>query len=144
MTENTCPSTWATLFKTFQRLHQGMEDELKAQGLPSLEIYDVLWTLEQAENYALRLNELAEKVYIARFNVTRICDKLEEQGLIEKVKCPSDKRGVHARLTESGLKLRKETWAVYGRLIEERFSLKLTHSDHQDLIRILSKLEVNN
>jgi DNA-binding MarR family transcriptional regulator len=143
MAENTCPSTWATLFKTFQRLHQSMEDEVKAQGLPSLEIYDVLWTLEQAECHALRLSELGEKVFIARFNVTRICDKLEEQGLIEKVKCPSDKRGVHAHLTQAGLELRKKTWDVYGKLIEERFSLKLTHEDHQDLIRILSKLEVN-
>lgn len=142
MAEKTCPSTWAILFKTFNRLHQSMEEEIKSQGLPALEIYDVLWTLEQAAEHTLRLNELGEKVFIAKFNITRICDKLEEQGLIEKLKCPEDKRGVHARLTPAGVELRQKTWAVYGKLIEEKFSQKLSCDDHQNLIRILGKLDV--
>ncbi len=142
MMEKTCPSTWAILFKTFNRLNQTMEEELKHLGLPGLEVYDVLWTLEQAEDHTLRLNELGDKVFIAKFNITRICDKLEEQGLVEKMKCPEDKRGVHAKLTSAGAELRQKTWDVYGKLIEERFSLKLSCEDHQNLIRILEKLDV--
>lgn len=115
---------------------------MKAEGLPNLETYDVLWTLEQADRCALRLNDLGEKVFIARFNVTRICDKLEEQGLIEKVKCPMDKRGVHAALTDEGKALRKKMWDFYSKQIEEKFSSKLTTEDHEMLMKILLKIGI--
>jgi len=136
--------SWATLFKTFQKLQNLMQEEFKRLNLPDMEVYDVLWTLEKSENHSLRLNELGEQVVMAKFNITRICKRLEESGLIERVKCPSDKRGIHAKLTKKGRDLRLKTWKVYSQLIEENFSSKLTANDHKNLILILRKTGFSN
>ncbi len=144
MRENIKPDAWATLFKTFHRLNNMIEDEMKKAGTPSIEVYDVLWTLEQSPECGLRFKELGEKVYIARFNVTRLCDKLEAEGLIRKHKCDQDKRGVYAILTPEGKALRKKMWGVYKKLIDENFSSKLTEEEHMALIKIMTKVKLKD
>jgi len=131
---------WATFFKTFQKLHQEMEWELKQKKLPSLEIYDVLWSLEQSPNHELRFFELSQQVYLAKFNVSRICQRLIKSGDIEKRGCPSDKRGQYAKITQKGLLLRKKIWETYGKNIRLNFSQKLSPLDHQRLIKLLEKI----
>jgi DNA-binding MarR family transcriptional regulator len=132
--------SWALFFKTFIRIHQKMEDAMKEADLPDLEIYDVLWTLEKEPGHKLRFNELGKKVFISRCNITRIAERLEDQGYIERTKCATDKRGVWASLTVSGLKLRKEMWQVYGQLIQELYSKNLTQKEHQSVISIFHKI----
>ncbi len=117
---------------------------MKKAGTPSIEVYDVLWTLEQSPECGLRFKELGEKVYIARFNVTRLCDKLEAEGLIRKHKCDQDKRGVYAILTPEGKALRKKMWGVYKKLIDENFSSKLTEEEHMALIKIMTKVKLKD
>lgn len=137
----TVPSdAWATFFKTFQRLHQSMELELKRADLPNLEVYDILWTLEQASEHRLRFFDLAEQVYLARFNITRLCQRLQEQGLITKSQCPEDKRGLYAQLTAKGLKLRQQMWQVYGAQIQKKFSRHLSPPQHQQLIQLMHRV----
>lgn len=140
MKEGQTKDAWATFLVTFNRLHQGMEESMKAEGHPGLEIYDVLWILEQAPEHRLRFSELGERVLLSRSNVTRLCERLEAQGLIERHRCPSDGRGVYAVLTKSGKKLRQDMWKSYGKLIQERFSQLLGPQEHEQLIEILSKV----
>lgn len=134
------PDAWASFFMSFNRIHAGMEDTMKAHGLPGLEIYDVLWVLEKAPPHGLRFNELGKKTFLSRSNVTRLAERLEEQGLIERHRCPSDRRGVYAALTPAGKKLRQEMWKTYGRLIKERFTDQLTEADQVNLVKILDKV----
>ncbi len=131
---------WSTFLKSFNSIHQWMQQEMKHADLPSLEVYDVLWTLEQSPEHALRFSDLGERVILDRYNVTRLADKLEEQGLIQRKRCPKDRRGVYAALTAKGLETRKEMWKTYKKLIQDGFSGKLTQTDHADLMRILKKV----
>ncbi len=117
-----------------------MELELKTKKLPSLEVYDVLWTLEQSPTNSMRFYELSERVYLARFNITRICDRLVKEGFIEKMICPEDKRGIYAKITKRGLSLRKKMWSIYGKNIETHFSLKLNQQEHKSFIKLLAKI----
>jgi DNA-binding MarR family transcriptional regulator len=135
---------WASFFTTFTHIHYLMEMELKRLKYPSLEIYDVLWTLEEAPDHRMRLSELGLKVYLAKFNISRIVDRLMDQGLILKSSCPNDKRGVYACLTDEGLKVRKEIWQVYKKMIDEHFSNKINLADHKELKRIFAKIYQEN
>lgn len=134
--------SWATLLKTFTRLHERMEEEVKAKGLPCLEVYDVLWTLEQSPSQRLRFHDLAEKIYLSRYNITRIIQRLEKEGWIIRCQCPTDKRGLYAELTTEGKKMRKKIWGCYGQLIKELYSNKLSQSEHRMLIEMLHKVKV--
>jgi DNA-binding MarR family transcriptional regulator len=111
--------------------------------LPSLEIYDVLWTLENQVNHQMRLHELATNLFVARFNITRIIQRMEKEGYIKKIKCPEDKRGLWAQLTPKGLKMRKKIWGIYGEEIKKNYSSQLIKKEHQLIIKILNKLKIN-
>lgn len=132
--------SWATFFKTFQRVHQKILSELKQCDVPDLETYDVLWTLEQAPSHFLRPHDLAEQVYLARFNLSRLCVRLLKLKLIERRICPDDRRGHYIALTEKGLKLRLKMWQVYADLIEKNYSTYLTEQDHKEIKKILNKV----
>lgn len=140
MSDSSKVDAWPSFFKTFNRLHQGMEDAMKEAGFPPLETYDVLWILEQSPEGALRFHELGEKVFLSRSNITRLAERLEKQGLIQRHRCDMDRRGVYAVLTPAGKKLRQEMWKTYGKLIRERFSDLLTQGEHGQLKAILAKV----
>jgi DNA-binding MarR family transcriptional regulator len=46
--------------------------------------------------------ELAERLLFTRSGVTRLVDRLERDGLVERNDCDHDGRGVYAILTEKG------------------------------------------
>ncbi len=52
----------------------------------------------------LRMAELAEAVLLTRSGLTRLVDRLERRGFVERRKCPSDARGFLAVITEEGLR----------------------------------------
>lgn len=52
----------------------------------------------------LRMSQLAEAVLLTRSGLTRLVDRLERRGLVERRKCPSDARGFLAALTDEGLR----------------------------------------
>lgn len=64
--------------------------------------YDVLVTLGEGPPEGLRPSELAARVLLTRSGVTRLADRLEERGLIERRVCPSDRRGQLLALTPAG------------------------------------------
>ncbi|MBI5103808.1 MAG: MarR family transcriptional regulator [Solirubrobacterales bacterium] len=96
-------AAWTGFLRLHQRLARELDAELEqAHGL-SLGDYDVLTQLESADGHRLRMADLADAVLLTRSGLTRLVDRLQHRGLVERVKCSSDQRGMHAQLTEEGL-----------------------------------------
>ncbi|MBM4434495.1 MAG: MarR family transcriptional regulator [Chloroflexi bacterium] len=64
--------------------------------------HDVLATLAEGPGEGLRPGELAQRVPLTRSGMTRLIDRLEERGLIERRVCPTDRRGQLVTLTRKG------------------------------------------
>lgn len=79
-----------------------IEAKLANAGLPELSWYDALWALDRAPAKRLRMHELADAAVIARSNLTRLIDRMEKAGLVERLKVEGDRRGAHAHLTGQG------------------------------------------
>jgi len=137
-------SAWPVLITANRRLVDRMEAELAGAGLPELTWYDVLWTLERAPDHRLRLHELARDVVLSRSNLTRLVDRLEEAGLLERERSKEDRRGYFAVLTPQGLAMRRRMWPVYERAINTWFDRHLTAGEHATLrallVRVLEEL----
>jgi DNA-binding MarR family transcriptional regulator len=73
--------------------------------------------------------------------VTRLVDRMEKAGLVERIPCPEDARGAIVRVTEKGRKLRREMWPVYAAAIKRRFADRLDEGDAEQLARLLAKLK---
>ena len=126
MTKDPKSHAWAVLLTAHATLIERIETALAEAGLPPLGWYDVLWELEKAEGGKLRMYELAHRVVLSRSNLTRLADRLEDAGLIEREDTPHDRRGYHCVITRAGLALRRKMWLVYKAEIERLFSRHIT------------------
>src|SRR4051812_41696848 len=71
-------------------LEDRLEDALGSVGLSSAK-YAVLNELVGA-GQPLALSELASRLSCVRSNMTQLVDRLEGDGLVQRVQCPSDRR----------------------------------------------------
>jgi DNA-binding MarR family transcriptional regulator len=99
-----------------------VETALAAAGLPPLAWYDVLWALRRAPRRRLRLSELAEAVTLSRGGLTKLVDRLEEDGLLRREPAPEDGRGLYAVLTPAGVRTLRAMWPVYASALRESFA----------------------
>lgn len=132
-------AAWASLLRTHKYLLEQVQASLASAGLPTLEWYDVLLELDFAENNRLRLFELGERIVLSRSNLSRLCDRLERQGLIRREDCAEDRRGLYAALTPKGRELRRQMWPIYRAAVETHFSEYVSDDEASTLARILLK-----
>ena len=82
-----------------------LDRDLRAQHDLSLPEYEVLVRLSECAGHRLRMASLADSLSHSRSRVTHTVTRLERAGLVERVSCTSDGRGVEAVLTEQGFAL---------------------------------------
>jgi DNA-binding MarR family transcriptional regulator len=93
---------WRGFLRVHAALVKSLDAELaSAHDLP-LSSYEVLLTLEAAPGHKRRMSELADSVLLSRSGMTRLVDRLERDGLLERDHCTADGRGCFAVLTEKG------------------------------------------
>ena len=93
---------WRGLLRAHASLTKALDAELEAaHGLP-LTSYEVLLHLNETSGAAMRMCDLATSVILSRSGLTRLVDRLEREGLVERQSCPQDARGSYAVLTERG------------------------------------------
>lgn len=110
----------------------------------TLSEYEVLLLLSREPDHSMRRVDLSREVRLSPSGITRMLDRLETTGLVEKGSCASDARVTYAVLTDSGMeKLREcspDHFAEIDRLIGER----LSDGEIQALSEILEKLSELN
>jgi len=93
---------WRSLLRAHAQLLGTLDTELQqAQGM-SVTDYGVLVQLSEAEGGRMRMSELAELLLLSPSGLTRRLDGLVSAGLVERHRCPTDRRGAYAVLTPAG------------------------------------------
>jgi DNA-binding MarR family transcriptional regulator len=133
-------NAWGALLRAHARLTEEIERRFAAAGLPALDWYDALWSLERAGQSHLRMCDLAELMVTSRSNLTRLVDRLEEAGLAERERSEQDRRTAYVLITPAGKKLRRKMWAVYELAIEELFNAHLTQNERRVMFESLRKV----
>ena len=93
---------WRGLLRTHAMLVKRLDAELEAAHGLALTTYEVLLHLAHADGGKMRMCDIAESVLLSRSGLTRLVDRLERDGLVERVSCADDARGAFAQLTETG------------------------------------------
>jgi DNA-binding MarR family transcriptional regulator len=104
---------WVALGRVSQKVKDEVEAALKEAGHPSLAWYTVLWELERA-GQPTRPRDLAIPLFIERYQLSRLVDRMEGEGLVKRLECPEDQRGHLLELTAKGRTLRLKMWATYA------------------------------
>jgi DNA-binding MarR family transcriptional regulator len=130
---------WARLMRAQQAVLAAVEADLKAVGFPPLAWYDVLLELSRAEK-GLRPFTLEQELLLAQYNLSRLLDRLERAGYLERRACPEDGRGQIVAITPSGRALVKRMWPTYRAAIARHVGAKLSEDDASRLAALLGKL----
>jgi len=89
------------LARTETELHDGIDQVLQPHGL-SLTQYNVLRMLRGAGNDGLCRNEIRDRLITRMPDVSRLLDRMEEGGLVSRVRSTEDRRLVNTTLTKRG------------------------------------------
>lgn len=95
-------AAWRGFLRVHAALVRELDRELELEHDLPLTHYEVLLHLDSAPDHRLRMSELASSVLLSQSGITRLVDRLEREGLVERVPCPDDRRGLWAILTDAG------------------------------------------
>ena len=125
---------WRAYLLGSARLNEKLDADLRQFGL-DLGEYEILVTLSEAEDRQSRMSDLADAVHQSRSRLTHTITRMEGRGLVERVSCPTDRRGVWARLTDVGFGLLEEAAPCHVAAVRENFVEVMDEADYLALGR---------
>jgi MarR family transcriptional regulator, organic hydroperoxide resistance regulator len=95
----------------------------------------VMWLLQHHGD--LPMSRMAELLDVSFSNATGIVDRMEERGLVERVRVPDDRRVVLVRIAPRGVEAIEETEAFK----QDRLQAILSHLDERQLTRVAAAMD---
>jgi DNA-binding MarR family transcriptional regulator len=111
----------------------------------SLALVDVLDTeLQDTAGIPQRwydvLIHLEDQILYSKSGFTRVIDRMEEAGLVSRVRTPNDRRSILVTITATGTKKMEQARRHHRDGINRHFSKHLTDTDTKALTRALEKI----
>ena len=131
---------WTRLIRARDQVLGAIEQDLKAADCPPLAWYDVLLELLRAADGRLRPFEIERETLLAQYNLSRLLDRLEKEGLVAREPCQDDARGQGVVITDKGRAVQARTWKVYARAIQKHVGEKLDDKAAATLDELLGRL----
>lgn len=133
------PDLWFSFVRTHRLMIREIERRLADAGLPAYAWYDVLWGLESGSDGSRRMHELADTLAIERYNLTRLVDRLEKDGLVTRSRSSEDGRAAFVSITAAGRALRKKMWKVYQATVADLFLAQFSADERASLHAALER-----
>lgn len=93
-----------------------MSERLVRLGISMAQL-NILYTLHRSGEMPMR--RLAEVLNVSDSNATGLVDRMEERGLIERLRVPEDRRVVRVRITQDGVRILDENDALTDDLMRD-------------------------
>ena len=98
---------YLSLLRTADALQSRVEAKLKEFGLTGTQ-YNALRILRGAGAEGIPCSEIGERMITRDPDVTRLLDRLQKRGLVERSRGKQDRRVIYGKITAAGLKLLRE------------------------------------
>ncbi len=131
---------WRAFLLAHARISRRLDEELRAEHDLTIGEYDALLTIAQAPERRIRMRQLADEVILSKSGVTRLIDRLVDDGLVERSACLADARGAEAVLTERGLARLRAASKTHLRGVDEHFLAILDDEDLEVIDRTMSSV----
>lgn len=131
---------WEGLTRAHNLMTAALEkDMLPEAGIP-LAWFEVLHHLSQAADGAMRFQDLARVSGISDSGASRRLDQMIKADLIERMSCPTDRRGVFAHITAKGESAYRRGHAVFVRSLKRNLTSQLGPDEIETLRATLDRL----
>jgi DNA-binding MarR family transcriptional regulator len=133
---------WRLFFESAMALVDVLGSELEAEIGLSMRWYDVLVQLEESPE-GISMNELADMILYSKSGFTRVVDRMEEAGLVRRVRPEHDRRSILVVMTPAGEAMKERARAYHRDGIERHFAAHLSGADVKALTRALEKISAH-
>ena len=99
--------------------------------------FEVLLRLGRTNGGSLRMSDLAAQTQLTTSGITRVVDRLERDGLVERRACPTDRRGSFAQLTGAGTARLDAVLPGHVELIDTWLTSRFSHEQLDTLLDLL-------
>lgn len=124
---------WRAVVTSHATVTERVQRALAAADLPPLSWFELLSAVERSPRGRPRMSELAEALTLSRGGITKLVDRLEEAGYIERISCAEDRRSLQAELTPAGEKMLEEMREVCEGELDRH--LRAMSAEEADLIK---------
>ncbi len=94
---------WRRVVPVLQELPAALDRQLQVDaGIPHA-YYMILAMLSEAPGHELRMTELAQRTATSLSRLSHAVARLEQHGWVTRRRCPTDRRGQIAQLTDAGM-----------------------------------------
>jgi DNA-binding MarR family transcriptional regulator len=134
---------WIRFLRAHAALTRQLSTRLEGEHGLTLSDFDVLAQLYFAPERALRRIDIARQVLLTASGITRLLERLERAGWVEKRNCATDARVTYAVLTEEGMRKFEAARASHVADLDELFGSRLTADERARLDELLAKLPLS-
>jgi DNA-binding MarR family transcriptional regulator len=130
---------WIRLTKCAKRIEAHVNRRFAESHGTSLSRFDVLANLERCAGHAASTTELSRLLLASQGNITRLLDRMQEDGLVRRRPSPKDGRVSEVQMTRAGE-------ALFARLAQDHESWTdgmfgaLTNDELRHLTGLLGKV----
>ena len=117
---------WRAYLEANRLLTEVLDRQLQQDaGIPHA-YYEILVRLSEAPDRSMRMSKLAETTRSSRSRLSHAVDRLVERGWINRLDCPTDRRGQVAQLTDAGFAALAEAAPGHVAAVREAMIDRLT------------------
>lgn len=133
-------SSYGRLVEVQRQLHRIFDRSLRSQVGISAVWYEAMLRLARSSEGFMTINELGEALDLSSGGATRLVDRLDENGFVGRVACPTDRRVSWIKLTPQGQEVLEEATEIHLQDLDEHFISRLTSKELQSLGALLKRI----
>ena len=128
---------WRTLAALHGMIEAQLGRALEAEHELSVVEYTVLDALSRQDGWHMRMQQLARAAALSSSATTRLVTRLEDRGLLTRILCADDRRGIYTELTPAGVALLEASTPTHDRALHEALQSAAEVPELADLVEAL-------
>lgn len=104
----------------------------------------VLVSLSKAPDHKMRIDRLSQDLILDKSTVSRLVDRLERAGYVERLTSPIDRRAVYAGMTSEGRNALRHVTRAFRAVFDEVFLNDLDADELDQMTNLLNRLYLAN
>ncbi|MGZ4446093.1 MAG: MarR family winged helix-turn-helix transcriptional regulator [Nocardioides sp.] len=130
---------WRRLAALHQLIESRLEKALQAEHGLSVVEFTVMDALSRQDGWHLRMAQLARAAGLSPSASTRLVTRLEDRGLLTRILCADDRRGIYTELTAAGRKALAKARPVHDRVLEEALAEAEATPELAEVVRAVAR-----
>lgn len=130
-------------WRTLAALHTLIEAELERALAAAVELsvveYTVLDALNRQDGWHMRMQQLARATALSASATTRLVTRLEDRGLLTRILCADDRRGIYTELTAAGHALYDRAHPLHDATLERALAQAAERPELAPVVRALQE-----